>query len=786
MNRAQIYLIMIIIGAVNILPVQAIDPSDSQNTTRSTDSILLNSAQELNQQGAAYLAAGQAKLALESWEKAHKAYTQLQDKAGIIGTKINQAQALQSLGSYRQALSILRSVEIDLQQSPNSPLKVTGLLSLGNTLKSLRVFTGTAHLEIKMGAKETLNQALKMAIDLDDSKLADQINLSLAHTLELIDDLPAAVAKYREVKNNHSSPLLKIQAQINLYRLESVRNPSINSLETLTSIRKDLDLIPPSRSTIYAYVNLAKTIQKNHQNSFTDRELLLQVSKLLTTAIEQARIIKDTRGEAQAIGTLGNLYQLTNQIKYAQQLTEQALVIAESLPAPDIAYRLQWQLGRILTIGNPQNTDLAISAYQQAVRHLKSLRNDLTASDADLQFSFRDSVEPVYRELVDLLLKDDHKIVAANLTIARDLIESLQVAELENYLRQGCLDTYTVKLDQIDRSAAIIYPIILRDRVAVITAISQQPLRYHSTPIAEAKVKSAVAGLREKLDNYEFYAPQERAFQNQSQQVYNLLIAPLVKDLNKTNTKTLVFVLDGVLRNIPMAMLYDGNQYLVENYNLALTPGLQLVPPQTSPNRQQYQAFLGGISEERQGFKPLDGVKQELDFISNLIPSQTLLNAEFNQTQTANKLLSDNSSIVHLATHGEFSSSPEKTFILTWDSRLDLDKLNNLLQNRNLQSGKVIDLLVLSACETANGDSRATLGLAGVAIKARTKSTIASLWKVNDQATQLLMANFYQNLVTKKLGKAESLKLAQQSLLRNPQYRSPYYWAGFVLVGNWQ
>ena len=95
-------------------------------------------------------------------------------------------------------------------------------------------------------------------------------------------------------------------------------------------------------------------------------------------------------------------------------------------------------------------------------------------------------------------------------------------------------------------------------------------------------------------------------------------------------------------------------------------------------------------------------------------------------------------------------------------------------------------MLVLSACETATGDNRATLGLAGVAIKARTKSTIASLWKVNDRATQLLMANFYQNLVTKKLSKAESLKLAQQSLLQQPQYRSPYYWAAFVLVGNWQ
>jgi CHAT domain-containing protein len=192
-------------------------------------------------------------------------------------------------------------------------------------------------------------------------------------------------------------------------------------------------------------------------------------------------------------------------------------------------------------------------------------------------------------------------------------------------------------------------------------------------------------------------------------------------------------------------------------------------------------------------------------------------NAEFNQSQANAMLSSDRSSIVHLATHGEFSSDPEKTFILTWDSRFNLDRLKYILQHRNLQSGQVIDLLVLSAGEIANsrlnldrlkyilqhrnlqsgqvidllvlsageiasGDHRATLSLAGVAIEARTNITIASLWKVNDQATQLLMANFYQNLAAKKLGKAESLKLAQQSLLDNPQY----YWPAFELLGNWQ
>lgn len=757
------------------------------NSRESIDLTLQDTARSITQKGAAYLAAGQPNLALTNWQQAHKIYTQIKDREGIIGTEINQAQALQSLGFYRQALSLLQSIDTKLSTEPSSPLKVRGLLSLGNTLKSLRLLTTKNNYRdrgIIAGAKETLERSLQMATDLQELRLAAQIKLSLASTLELLNDRQAAIAKYREAIADNSLPLAKIQAKISLYRLESEQDASTHSLELLTEIERELNLLTVDRSSIYTYINLAKTIQRKHQTYFQDRVLLQKVNNLLTTAIDRARTIKDARSEAQAIGTLGSLYRSLDRSKSAQQLTEQALIIAESLPAPDLAYRLQWQLGSILAKIDRQDPR-AIRAYQQAVRHLKTLRNDLSTSEADLQFSFRDSVEPVYRELVDLLLTKDGRTMANNLAIARETIESLQVAELENYLRQGCLDTYTIPLDKVDRSATIVYPIILPDRLATIVAIPGQPLHYYSRSIPATEVESAVTGLRSKLENYEFYAPQERAFQKQSQQVYDLIITPIAEDLKKSHIKTLVFVLDGALRNIPMSMLYDGQKYLVKNYNLALAPGLQLVSPKNI-DRQQYRAFLGGISQSRQGFQPLAGVKQELNIIGNLIPSQKFLDAEFSQSQVTTKLGSDSSTIVHLATHGEFSSDPEQTFILTWDHRLSLNNLDRLLQNRNSQADKVIDLLVLSACETASGDRRATLGLAGVAIEARTRSTLASLWKVNDRATQILMTEFYQNLVTKKLSKAESLKLAQQSLLRNPQYRSPYYWAAFVLVGNWQ
>jgi CHAT domain-containing protein len=141
--------------------------------------------------------------------------------------------------------------------------------------------------------------------------------------------------------------------------------------------------------------------------------------------------------------------------------------------------------------------------------------------------------------------------------------------------------------------------------------------------------------------------------------------------------------------------------------------------------------------------------------------------------------------VVHLATHGQFSSKAEDTFILTWDDRINIKQLNNVLKTRDRTESSIIELLVLSACQTAVGDKRAALGLAGMAVRAGARSTLASLWSVNDAATASFMIQFYQNLADNKVTKAEAVRRAQLSLLQNPEYSHPYFWAPFILVGNW-
>jgi CHAT domain-containing protein len=372
---------------------------------------------------------------------------------------------------------------------------------------------------------------------------------------------------------------------------------------------------------------------------------------------------------------------------------------------------------------------------------------------------------------------------------SRDVIEALQLAELNNFFQQACLEARPQPIDQIDPKAAVLYGIILPDRLAVISALPGQPLHYHAIPLAAAPqakldpVEQTVADLDATLNP--FITPPDPLKPNQ--QLYDWLIRPIESDLNRNGIKTLVFVLDGALRRVPLAALHDGQRYLVETYNVALTPGLQLLSPRTSAPKK-FKTLAGGLAAARQGFPPLPDVQREMQEISEALPTDVLLDEQFTSDRLQKAIGDSPYPVVHLATHAQFSSRAENTFLLTWDERINVNNLDVFLRERERRLAKnPIELLILSACQTAAGDNRATLGLAGVALRSGARSTLATLWAVQDKSTADLMAKFYNTFNQAGVGKAEALRQAQLSLIRSPQtqYHHPFYWAPFVLVGNW-
>ena len=752
-------------------------------TERSTDDRLKILAQALNTQGRLQLAQGQTEQALATWEKATKVYQQVGDKTGVARSLINQAQALRVLGFYQRVKDTLEQANQVLQDQPDSALKAAELLSFGDALRLVG--------DLKK-SQEKLQQSLVIAQQLQSPPAITAALLSLGNTAYAQQQFDEALKYYQQAIATSGSPTTTLQAQLNQLRVLIETKKWTEAQALGTKIGPQLASLPVSRTAIYAQINFTQSLMKlwSQESRVRSQEPATPLSsaQILKTAQKQAKELGDQRAQSYTIGYLGQIYEQTQQWSEAQALTEKALLLAQSSNAPDIAYLWQWQLGRLLKAqadtgkGNSSSYTSAVAAYKEAINTLSSLRNDLVATNLDLQFSFRESVEPVYRQLVSLLLQlDGTQSSQENIQLARQVIESLQLAELDNFFREACLTARPEQIDRVDPKAAVIYPIILPDRLEVVLSVPNQPLRHYATAISPSDLESVLNKMRRSLRRTSLEQERLLLFQK----VYDWLVRPAESVLSANGIKTLVFALDGSLKNLPMAALHDGQQYLVEKYSIALTPSLQLLQPRPLV-REQIQLLVGGLSEARQNFLPLPGVEIELKQIKDKIPAaQVLLNQQFTSTTLQNQIKAVSFPVVHLATHGQFSSDAENTFILAWDKRINVKELGGLLQAQERNDRKPIELLVLSACQTAAGDNRAALGLAGVAVRSGARSTLATLWSVDDQSTSSFMSEFYQTLTQSQVTKAEALQHAQLVLLKQPEFKHPYYWAPFVLIGNW-
>jgi CHAT domain-containing protein len=744
----------------------------------------IDRAQTLNTQGADQLATGQAEAALETWKQAETAYTSVGDDIGKLGSQLNQVQALQALGQYRRARTMLEQINTRLQSLPDSALKASGLRSLGIT----RFRIG----DLKE-AQTVLQSSLAMSQRMNARSDASPTLIALGNVARALNARETrnsgknaaheAITFYQQAATLAPDPLTRLQAHLNQLSLLVETDPASDRASLLAEIRSLLKQLPLNHAAIYAQVNFAESLIKIKNRAIAPME----IANLLINTVKQAKQLRDPRAEAYAMGQLGHLYETLGQWSDARTLTQQALQLVQTIQANDIAVSWQWQLGRILK-QQGQTID-AITAYTQAVETLSVLRGDLVAMNPEVQFSFREQVEPIYRQLVQLLLQNNPN--QTTLQQARAVIEALQLAELNNFFREACLDVQPQQVDQVDPKAAVVYSILLPDRLAVILSLPGKPLQYYTptVPSNSATIEKAFDDLFATLNP--FVATPNPLRPNQ--QLYDLLIRPIANDLARSQVNTLVFVLDGVLRGVPIAALHDGRQYLIEKYSIALSPGLQLLPPRWQ-NRSltaavpsaQLQTLAGGVSEARQGFSPLPGVVKEVQQISTLVPANVLLNQAFTRTQFEDKIESVPFPIVHLATHGQFSSEAEKTFLLTWDGSINVKEFDQLLEIRNRRDRRPIELLILSACQTATGDKQAALGLAGVAVRSGARSTIATLWSVQDNSTVLFMTQLYESLRQPGMTRAEALRQAQLKLLQSREYQHPFYWAPFVLVGNWQ
>ena len=831
----------------------------------------------------AYQQMGQTSVEITYWERAISA-SQSSQTAGGNGQKLGrllteQAQAYSRLGQHRRAIAILcgeslsdDAIEAELKScQAGSALQISQavadpvgqIVALGSLGEAYRL---SGDIE---KAFVLFNQGLTISreageLDLESSLLNSlgnasvslaQVSYRRASEAEARGDL-AAVTFRKEADSDNASAIDSFQQSYQLAKTQQSDAAQIRSLLSLIPAYERvanqtaaeqywqlafavLDRLPDAQLKAFAAIKLADFLEplsvRESQTTLNATvptpTVASQATDLLNQALMIGEALKNPRIVSFALGELGNLDERARRYTAALEKTQQGRLAADQdLAAQDSLYRLEWQMGRILK-AQGKLADAA-QAYSQAVNLLDQIRSDILNANRDLQFDFRDTVEPIYRQYAELNLQG----VPAEVVLRRGekafdeldktlvTLDSLKVAELQSYFANDCvISPVATRVDvvgDIDATAVLSTAILDADeflyqkqdsssqkntlkQLAVIVSLPDGSKKVVQTPVDPQRVEEAIKRFRDTLELGGSQYISEYDYKP-SEQLYDWLIRPFERDL--AGVKTLVFVNDGLLRSVPMAALYDGQQYLIEKFAVATTPSLTLTDPKRIPRPTALSALLMGVSDrpavEGRPFSGLPGVARELTTVAEKLPdSQVLLNEAFSLSALKAALAQKDYRILHMATHGTFGFNPDDNYIVAgakkavepsggvgqFNETLTIGELDTLIRGVSDPTREPIELLTLTACETAIGDNRSTLGLAGVAIRAGVRSAIATLWSVSDGSSADLIAQFYGNLQTPDLTKAAALQKAQIAMIRSDSFvdNHPYRWAPFILIGNW-
>jgi CHAT domain-containing protein len=731
---------------------------------------------QLMQDGSQAYQHGDFEQAVERWTQAEVAYERSAARPEQIDALIRLSEAYQSLGRYRTAAIRLDQAKALAAGTDDSLLPIRILWRAGSLYQA-----AGQHAE----AERSLQESLRRAKTLNQASLTAAILNDLGNLAASQGKFAEALAAYREsFQTAQAAPvkLLAATSQVNAARVSVPLKQYRESKQRLDQAADILRGLEPSHEQISAFITVGLTYAKLRAFLVElNKDLTLAAFQALHDAARAADQLGDRRASSFAWGYLGKLYEEERRYAEALDVTQHAILMSQQAAAPEALYRWQWQAGRLLKgLGRPKE---AIDAYRQAIVAVQSIRPEVSAALAEDQpdASFRETVGAVYFELADLLLRGsdrdaDPQHREAVLREARDTVELFKVAELQDYFQDDCVQaarSHATGLEQVSKTAAVIYPIMLQDRLEILVSLPSGMVR-KTVPVGAEELTEEIRAFRNFLEKRS-----TREYLSHAKKLYGWLIQPIEPLWADAGIDTLVIVPDGALRTIPLAALHDGTQFLIKKYAVATTPGVTLTDP------QGIKILSVGITEAVQDFPALPHVSREVETIHQLFGGTILLNKQFMMSRMEEELKAHPYSVMHIASHGQFQSDSNETFLLAYDGKLTMDRLEEYVGMLRFRE-EPLALITLSACETAAGDDRAALGLAGVAIKAGARSALASLWFLDDQASSQLVTEFYQQLHDDSVSStAMALQRAQIKFLEHPEYNHPAYWAAFLLLNNW-
>jgi CHAT domain-containing protein len=734
-------------------------------------------------------------------------------------------------GFYHDAFSSYEQALADAEQAASIHKLQLAKAGLGHTLYLLNQ---------PEQAVDYLVQALTLSNQAEDP-INGQIHYYLSLVHKQLEDNESAKMHWKNamrIAKQHADNVLQAYLFLAAIKWETDKthlDQQLEQLEALLSLEKN-----STNNQIWGIIhtNIAEhLIQHRLLGTLlrTDRSRIRRIHEHLQKA-QQALHESAYRPRSQAAGLMGLLYETDERYDEALILNRKAIALAENASAQDLLILHEWQMGRLYEKLRQRET--AIDSYRRAISHVEAIRQDIPVQYQDGKSSFNELLRPLYQQSLDLLLQETASMEntgqkQALLSEVHEFLEQFKQTELEDFLQDRCInrDDKEFSLDQIEAGVAVLYPVLFADRFEWLVLINGQWQQISIVLPSDAlsqRIKKMTAAMRNRIDHF-FHR----------EELYRLLFGPLETILQYNKIKTLVYVPDGIMRLLPLGMLYDNSahKHLIERYAIVTSPGLSLLDKRTNLPKKA-KSLLAGLSEPTRemlahlpeamhaGFMEtakktnlnqvammrsvgdhdtaqdnktrisneptetlhLPQVAVEINQLREFLPNQsvTLLNKDFTLRNFQAELEQNNFDIVHIASHGYFGKNANDSFIMTYDNdeRLELDKLEQLLNKQ--KQGNAINMLTLSACETAEGNDRAPMGFSGAALKASAQTVLGSLWKVDDAATAELMKIFYQQLINKRYSKAKALQEAQKELIKSKKWSNPYHWAPFILVGHWQ
>jgi CHAT domain-containing protein len=488
-----------------------------------------------------------------------------------------------------------------------------------------------------------------------------------------------------------------------------------------------------------------------------------------------------TRAYAAAIE--GRLALASGQSDAAAGMFRQAVLLESQRPLP--ARLPQWHL--LLGQAEPAARPAHVAAAYRALGAVRPLlpRTDPLTDEAAFSLYMRG----VFESAADVQLASAAASGANQgqaILAAQEIVETYRQAELQSVFGSECVPAReALRPQELRAGEVLLYPILLPDRVELLYATGGGGGYKRLPPNREAD-RTRVSQLVEQMV-LSMSVGEDDSWRAPAQALYELLIKPIEGELGPNSM--LAIIPDGPLRAVPFAALIGSDgRFLVQRTRLTIAPSLAYSQPGSGRDDQAPSVIAASLQKEVEVpagfFSKLEGTATEARIAAGSTRDSQYIQ-DFRKADLVQALSGNSVDILHLATHASFNGRSDRAFIVADGEVIMLSELRALIaQNRT--RGEQLDLLVLSACETAVGDDEASMGLAGAAVQAGAQSAIASLWQVNDVGTAELMRNFYERFRAGR-SKSEAIRDAQLALLDGGGANAnPNIWAAFTLLGAWR